>query len=539
MISMIEYGVSERLRAEFDMLRETESIHAYHQDEHGNTHLKYSSKTVDKLAQYIVCRNYGKCCLELAYLCWPLVRHHENTQGLIHFFWVNECLSPAKFRGYFGAMAKHNFSAPSVSLNELGLTISAEQQVFTISATRVPVLGVLLEFLVGNVPGILDDIESQLNASTVQCVKRLASLLQKKLYAFLKDHLPSANVQHKYRYIHAWVNENWDKKPLNDEAVLDFWMAAINQEGYVKFENTLLDILDYQYAHEQVNYARAINFSEDKLEDIGINSDESSWLYHTIFELADNDIAPPTWLVNVPKFLSKKSYEQVSLLYELGDKVSQFPLSVLRASVFGQWQNTIIQQTRNKKQNDIVLPTLNYQLYFSRSDDWQAQAANTLLACTSVLFELRDVRCITTLPLALELMLKPQESREFTMMLRRLMQSTSQEGANQHTEFTDIRRWTLQAPTLNQFFVIASKALAKNNRVGFKNEADFVDADIYELGALELTKAAQLISNLQASVSHYLDSGTEKGTLDTFFASDLFIFKSELIKRHGTINDEQ
>lgn len=90
MSKIIEYGVSATLQAEFEMLRDTLSMRQYQEKQANKTETfqqyKYATKTIDKLAQYLLCRNYGKACLELAYLCWPIVRHQEHSKGLLHFF---------------------------------------------------------------------------------------------------------------------------------------------------------------------------------------------------------------------------------------------------------------------------------------------------------------------------------------------------------------------------------------------------------------------------------------------------------------------
>jgi hypothetical protein len=135
---MIDYGVSASLQAEFEMLRETQSIGLQEDcaSKQYNSIKKYSAKTIDKLAQYILCRNYGKACLELAYLCWPIVRHQEYSKGLLDFFWIDETISPRKFRERMQELAQAELSAPVVSINEIGLVLSTGPQSFVISATR-------------------------------------------------------------------------------------------------------------------------------------------------------------------------------------------------------------------------------------------------------------------------------------------------------------------------------------------------------------------------------------------------------------------
>ena len=545
MTSIIEYGVSATLQAEFEMLRDTVSIHECQgeQPSKGNTSItyKYTAKTIDKLAQYLVCRNYGKACLELAYLCWPIVRHKESSKGLLHFFWIQEAIRPSQFRHSVAPLTQLDACAPLVSLNDVGMVIKSAKQTFTISASRVMLLSALLELLVGNIQGTLEDIESHLSTSDEKCVGKLASYLQKKLYEFLKTHLPTANLQQKYRYIHQWVSENSDVERLNDDAVLKFWTSSINEEGYVKFQNALLDIVDYQFAYEQVKVSRDIAYGESDLPiassyELGYEHQQSgeAHSYVSVFETNGEISQPPTWLATAPKFVTKKEYACVALLFELRQSAIQFPVSVMRTEVFGQWQNAIIQQNRNKHAAVIEQPEQDYTAYLQGLHSWRKQAANTLLCCAAILYEYKDARCLTVLSQGVGLLVDSKEKADFRQMLQRLFDANKKANGKSELEFTQIKRWLLQSQTLNRFFALAKKSLIKNNRVGFKNTHDYHSADIYEQGADHIMQGAKLIHAVSDAIFQMIDNkNKQSGALAAFFSADLFIFKSELIKRHG------
>lgn len=545
MTNIIEYGVSATLQAEFEMLRDTLSMREYQEKQASKTEsihqYKYATKTIDKLAQYLLCRNYGKACLELAYLCWPIVRHQEHSKGLLHFFWIEEAIRPTHFRHSIAPLTKLNSCAPLVSLNEMGMLIRCSKQTFTISASRVMLLSALLELLVSNIQGTLEDIENYLSTSDEKCVGKLASYLQKKLYEFLKAHLPTANLQQKYRYIHQWVNENSDTEKLNDNAVLKFWTSSIHEEGYVKFESAFVDIIDYQFAYEQVNVSREIAHGQTDLPIVGTDNsadeeDQNSavWLYGAAFEANGEILMPPTWLVDQPKFVTKKEYAYVALLFELRQSVPQFPLSVMRTEVFGRWQNTIIQHCRDKNVVVIDEPDQDYAMYLQLLESWRKQAANTLLCCAAILYEQKDARCLTVLSQGVGLLVERKEKAEFRQMLQRLFDASKKETDKLELTFPHISRWLLQSPTLNNFFGLARKALAKNNRTGFKNNNDYHAADIYEQGAEQIVQGAKLIHDLNEAVFKQIENKNEQfGSLEAIFRSDLFIFKSELVKRHG------
>jgi len=545
MTNIIEYGVSATLQAEFEMLRDTLSVREYQQEPAGrtsNTNFKYAAKTIDKLAQYLLCRNYGKACLELAYLCWPIVRHQQYSKGLLHFFWIEEAISPSQFRHSIAPLTKLDLCAPLVSLNEMGMIIRTPKQSFTISASRVMLLSALLELLVSNIQDVLKDIESHLSTSDEKCVGKLASYLQKKLYEFLKAHLPTANLQQKYRYIHQWVNENNAKENLNDEAVLKFWTASVNEDGYVKFQNAFVDVVDYQFAYAQVSASREIALEQSdlptvSLDDSGHELDESESvsLYCSVFEGNEDMLESPNWLLDAPKFVTKKEYACVALLFELRQSLTQFPLSVIRTEVFGQWQNSIIQRNRDKHEVVIERPDQDYMMYVQSLTNWRKQAANTLLCCAAILYEHKDVRCLTVLSQAVALLNEGNEKADFRQMLQRLFDINKKENGKSELTFAQIQRWLLQSQTLMRFFTLATKTLAKNNRAGFKNNHDYHAADIYEQGAEQLMQGVKLIQDLNESVFQRIENkNKESASLDALFRSDLFIFKSELAKRHGS-----
>ncbi len=545
MTNIIEYGVSATLQAEFEMLRDTLSIREYQEKQATKAETihqyKYATKTIDKLAQYLLCRNYGKACLELAYLCWPIVRHQENSKGLLHFFWIEEAITPTHFRHTIAPLTKLNSCAPLVSLNEMGMVIRTAKQAFTISASRVMLLSALLELLVSNIQGTLEDIESHLSTSDEKCVGKLASYLQKKLYEFLKPHLPTANLQQKYRYIHQWVSENRDIEKLNDDAVLKFWTSSFNEEGYVKFESALVDIIDYQFAYEQVKVSREVAHGQTDLPIVALDNsadeydqNSAAWLYGSVFEANGEILTPPTWLVEQPKFVTKKEYAYIALLFELRQSTTQFPLSVMRTEVFGRWQNAIIQHCRDKSVAVIDEPDLDYSMYLQRLNNWRKQAANTLLCCAAILYEHKDTRCLTVLSQGVGLLVERKEKAEFRQMLQRLFDVNKKDTGQSELTFTHISRWLLQSQTLNSFFALAKKALAKNNRSGFKGNNDYRAADIYEQGAEQIVQGAKLIHDLNGAVFQQIDNKNEQfGSLESIFRSDLFIFKSELVKRHG------
>jgi hypothetical protein len=174
--------------------------------------------------------------------------------------------------------------------------------------------------------------------------------------------------------------------------------------------------------------------------------------------------------------------------------------------------------------------------------DWKLQSANTVLCCAAVLLKREDPRCIILLSLAVGLVFDEDKANAFKNSLRELMPNHLPNQLDALPAFADIRRWLLQSPSLNQFFSLASKALAKNNRAGFKEIQNLASNDIYYLGGEQLNHCVDVVSRfrkavLLASVQHGANKSDSAADVESIFQADLFIFKNEFVKRHGEINE--
>ncbi|MDT0581200.1 MULTISPECIES: hypothetical protein [Alteromonadaceae] len=529
----ISFGVSSTLQADFDLLRETPNLLG---------DAKYTQKTIDKLAQYIVCRNYGKLCLELCYLCWPIVKYGRQGQALLDFFWLQEVISPKGFRASIEGMIEQHFSTlsseerlsakPSIKLDEVGLKITPQQQSFTVSATRIAVLSAFLEWLSSYFSGFIEELELNLNTDSEAQVKKVASLLQQRIYALLKEHLPSANVQQKFRFIHEWKRSNSADVRFNDKQVLQFWQAAFQQEGYVKYQSALLDVLDYDLACElnqnKLKVERANNIDEAFFDFQGgeLEPQMGASLFELYTDCIDG-IADMSRLTQQPKLISKQQYQDVALLLEQQESIHRLSLSLLRATVFSPWQAKIIQRSRqkdihstNSNVTDLRQPALDYDAYALVLDKWIKNACAAMLSCVGILYEKKDARCLGALLITLSHMLDEQSKRTLDNVVR--------SAKIRDLTFSGVSAALLQNPLLNKHMQLAMQHLKANNRDGFRKGSEYADADIYSSAINNLHQCMSTIGKFKKATASVRNEEN--------YRSDLFIFFSEFEKRHGGIN---
>ena len=114
---LIEEGKSGEISAAFDALKETTV------DEGP----KYSQKTCRELARAIVCRNYGKTLLELAYLLVIASACDRRTNRYEEFFWSSGVARPSAFKGYIQCC--QNLPA-GIKLVENGVTVQTDTELY-------------------------------------------------------------------------------------------------------------------------------------------------------------------------------------------------------------------------------------------------------------------------------------------------------------------------------------------------------------------------------------------------------------------------
>jgi len=524
-------NVSDTLKSLFEGLRET-------QGQYGN---KFRGEEVNKVAQYLVCRNYGKACLELGYFCWAVLHHskypakqsalltHSTHSPLLHYFWLDESLSPKQVRA---ALANDENGLVTISNEAININLGAG---FSISPTRIGVLAVLLEFIVGIDPSHLAHVEKQLTQGGEKDIKALSSHLQKIIYEFLSEHIPQAQQQKRFRYVTNWLSsidglskdgsskEGW----LTDENVLSFWQQASADElspGYVLYASALYDLIDVNQAQQQAQAAFELEHSYA----LGTDADNGEYSPDIIDQLVFDDVHEQTsmeWLTQSPKFLNKAQYQILQPITEIQESL-QLPLSFVRLAVFSKWQSVLVQAKR-KSQAEVntklaQLPDANYHSFTDELSALIGKITTVQQAIVAIFNQHQDPRFIgLLLPL-----LSSEKAQSIKSQLSQVIEKSLPVAKFieqlQQQDF-EIRR------ALDE----AEKALKANNKDGFKQLPPVEQLDTYQQGSEALAECILALTRYLATLANcwQLSSAEEK------YRSDLFIFQKRFEQIYEVVND--
>jgi hypothetical protein len=521
MTNIINYGVSESLKALFAQLKETPGLQGR----------KYPAKEVDLLSQDIVCRNYGSSCYELCYLCWAVVNHpNYATHPLLQFFWVQENIQPRRFRQAFEK--KLALPCGQMSMGEQYLQLQLIDGEFAISPTRIGVLALMLEFIVSIDPSQLDKIQQRLLNGNMHEVKQLSSDLQKCIYSYLKEHLPEASTQERFRAISAWLDKKGlSHQQLTDQHVLDFWLCPPEQASYIKYSTVLEDLLYAVDAIEVVN----TRFNQDYALSLGSDIEQGQvnldWVQNTLFEQQQEKL-DFSWLCQTPKFLTLAQYQPLKSLLPHWQMFGKLPLSFLRLGVFSPWQSVLVQAKRRSslavQEKLDTSPQGHYQQYIAQLKQLQLQGTDVQRAIAHIFYCLKS-------PLFTGIMAK-----HLSASLQKALRSwTGQQLEETEADtlatsgFAMIQAWLLQHPEAQAWLKTAEKAYKANNKEGFKVLPCAQQLDIYHEGVQALDQIHRILSGYFAQLDKF---NRENVLLETIYRSDLCIFTNRFKQLYGDPN---
>ena len=538
------YGVSDELIGMFDSLRETPGMA-------GN---KFRLDDVNALAQSIICRNYGKACLELSYLLFavmqrPSIASSSRHSPLLDFFWLAESITPRRFRLAFAD------ETPVLNMAKDFLHIHIDKSEFAISPTRVGYLAVLFELLVNISPNIVQTAETQLATANLSQLKAYSSELQKCLYGYLNDHLAPAQQQRRFRFLSTWLKERLKEQlkeqnnqqlladGVDDEAVLAFWQQmALAQDDGLGFrryrtvvENfvSLLQALELGNCQRAVEYAAAIGYDTEQGE---IHPEQLDEL------LGTNDEINVNWLADQPKFLSKQQLLWLEPIMSAGNTIVNLPLSIVRMRLFGDWQAELLQAVRGGDHNTIKAKLAKedddwYQHFQQEGQALISALANVRLAIVHILVELRQTGALQ--PMAQ--LLRQDEWAKIKQNLLAIRQEILTDGQHEDAAgqalveqittlfFSRLAQYCLQHPPVNLLLQQARAAFKANNRQGFKQLPAADSLTAYELGFDTLGSCQGQLKQLLQRFDG-LFSSTEQWQQKS--AADLVIFNSVFEKMY-------
>lgn len=542
------YGVSESFNVFIDSLRDTPGL----------SDKKFRFDDVNKVAQYLVCRNYGKACLELSYLAWAVVNYPTKTLAnapLLEFFWMDENITPARFRQAF----EHPYQTENinVALNKAGLALTFSSQTFIVSPTRVGLLAVLLEIIVTLAPEQLRSIEQRLKGSdNEQVIKALSSDLQKQIYQFLGEHLIPAQQQRRFRYVSQWLdkknaNENLvSTDVLSDETVLSFWQYAVLDDtspGYKLYVSAFYGVMDTDQAIKQAKQSLAL----DNAGTIGFNTDVGEYspdVIHEILFSHSSENQDYSWLCQAPKFLTKAQWHFIEPLNQHNPYSKTLALSFARLAIFGQWQAALVQAKRKSplivRQKLIDLPQQNYSQYQQGLVTLQKVMTEVIMAISYIFYSHQDSRY-----LGFSLALLPESDGKkirnwFEEKINTLSQALptndndtdiSADRENINTVlFAQSQKLLMQSLALKKIMQASKAAFNANNKAGFQQLPSSHLLDTYQDGYDGLAHCQHIVQLSSEKLSHYWLTPND---CETNYCSDVSIFKDIFALLYGDIND--
>ena len=532
-LSISRFGVSQSLQAEFNMLRELSGLHGTN---------KFSAKSVDMLAQILVCRNYGNACYELSHLIWSILYIEQKlgpattkrrVPALLDYFWIRQVATKQSFIQYFEEQIECTNiqslgSALSVQNEQLKMHIHGHE--FALNANRANFLSCVMEWLMTVIPNLLDYVEAQLSVGGNNAIRQFSSDLQKNIYAYLSEHLPPAKLQRRYRFLNDWYQQNGSK--VNDSSILNFWTENYKVEGFTKYSNVVSEHLAYEEAKEAVlteaelQYANSLETfpdananSHSSLNDKRASNSEFAALVNVFEQYLQVKPIDLVALSTKPKALNKNQVElaEVLVLYPLN--VNEFCLSWLRMQIFGKWQNNLIQAKRKNKTLDLnslnVVPN-DYSQCYQLAVQLIASNQQALFAIIGILLERGTPEWLVLL---YRLDTQLATNQDHKGQLKQLAENTPKLALGNTPSL--VASWQLAYPWFKRLIDQINTARKKIKRQGF-NQNSLLSDDEYLLVAEQLFTLNQAITRLLKSINQKNFQHAEK------FNSDRLIFINEL-----------
>ena len=537
--SIASYGVSDQLMAEFEMLREVNCAQ-------GTT--KFPNKTVNTLAQHIVCRHYSNLCYEFSHLNWAIIYANMNSTsdssiqaGLVNYYWIEQCHWPQHFKQYFSKrclpiMATQN-EAIAVNINNdinnnidaktSGITLRVYDHSFSISANRANILACFMEWIICIIPDLLITMEASLQGKGHNAIREFSSFLQKQIYDYLSQHLPPAKLQQRFRLIQNWYTEQVQKH-ITDDNLLAFWQQHNTIEGYGKYSNVVKDSLSYLTALAMVKTSVSVQYADtsiDSLTDQHLN--EATVHYEWVSQQSAQTELPIARLMKAPKALNRQQVEFFELFSQYPQLLLPLSVSWLRLQVFGKVQHQIIQMTRVKdslatnKQHYTELCQTDYQHIKLNCVRLMASNQQSLLAISQLMLAFSpNQACLILLKLMPQIPSLEPFAQDFATLLEDAV------SENRNIDKKSVLQWQLSYPWVNTLFKQAQVALKQINREGF-SASTLLQSEDYAQCAELLFDLNKLIKQVVKQINNKKQDSQDN------FDADRLIFISEFSTLYG------
>ena len=324
----------------------------------------YPAGVCRRLNRLIVCRSYAAPVLRLCHLvnvadaCAPRRGSYEHL-----------LLGPVRatgsgFRGWIeNAVAASGWRRPGCGLTAEGVAARYDDGVFNVGFAGMPVLAALFEFLCGAVgyAAVDDEFQAMLRPPvTGRGVRDAANGIERRLYAYLKEPLPSIQTQGKFRELLAHARSGAAEVVVEDATVLTFWRekSVDGAAGNFRLFRSVFDAymaflaaLDVAMDREAVERARPVGPDREAGEvDVARLLDDAETTAAWTSPLAALREPP----LDDVRFLKKVDLTALDRLIEHGPRARRLPWSLMRAEVFGDVQALLSQAVRQRDGGDAL-----------------------------------------------------------------------------------------------------------------------------------------------------------------------------------------
>lgn len=350
--AVLQAGMSGEIAAAFQCVSEATTSS-------GET--KFSDKVCRALARSIVCRTYAAPVFQLCHLINAADACGAGGDGYQRLFFATGRAAARNFRAHFeAAVDSAGWRRPGFALSQNGVAIRYSDAVFNLPYSRMPLLGAMMEFLIaaGSYTEI-DDVFAGMLAepSSQTAIGRAANALQRHLYRYLDDHLPTVQERNRYHRILEFLAGRSDhgEIEIDDEAILEFWRHHSDKSGedggdfrtYRTAFEAFLDLirtLELSASQRAAEYAVPIGGDRDAGEiDVAVEAllEQPGEWQSPLHALG----TPPASEI---KLLNKSETAYLALLCECGPLSAKLPLSLMRAECFGKAQSRLTQGLRRR-----------------------------------------------------------------------------------------------------------------------------------------------------------------------------------------------
>lgn len=391
----LEEGKSEELRATLASVAEATAM---------DGGPRYSERNCRELARIIVCRSYAKPVLELTYLLAIMSAMGMRFEDI---FWGMDRPTSAGFR----AVLSQNNMPDGITVSSRGLNYHDGNEDFQVSFGRMPFLAALMEFLVMTIGyGEIDDLLAtfQKNPLSQPDVGDVANALQRRLYGYLKNHLPPVQRQRREHHFLAFAASEEGNRTgadvVNDDVILKYWQSfAFETEIENKTYRGVYDvarrlIIALEAASERLSGSHAMRIGTD----VEAGEFDPSDLDAVTTVLSDE--TPLERVLKASgdevKFVNQSEAERLGEI-PLDGAAARIPVSVLRSAIYGAVQLRLTTAMRRGADPASSMRPAENETYRQRLDDYAEIMQTTERSLLAALWALHCDKRSAAIELAL------------------------------------------------------------------------------------------------------------------------------------------